>query len=257
MNSTKLVMEFKCKNCDKKYYREGAYKKHKLLCYKEEKEELDVLDKIIKNSEVENIPLRDIVMELVKSNSKLRKDVEELKRFTQTKKKKINILEWLNENYKKENSTILNYKEYISNLIITRKELELVFNLDLINGIQIILEKYIERREIEIIPFQCFDQKNNVIYVFTENNKWELLSSEDFNKIIFNISKKLLIEFGKWKEENEEQLYTDEFSTIFIQNTKKVIGGDMSLEKLQNKIHINLYKYLKKNLQNIIQYEFY
>lgn len=270
MDSTKLVPEFKCKKCDKKYYREGSYKKHMLLC-SGGNHDTPLLDSIV-NIGLDNRllktdgalvghPLQSIVIELVKSNSKLRKDIEELKRWTQTKKKKINILEWLNENSEKQISTILNYKEYISNLIITRKELEIVFNSDLINGTQTILETYIEttqseETQSETIPFKSFDQKNNTIYVFTENGKWELLSWEDFNKMIFKISKKLLTEFGKWKEENEHQLYTDEFSSIFIQNTKKVIGGDMPLEKLQNKIHLNLYKYLKKNLQNIIEYEF-
>ena len=145
----------------------------------------------------------------------------------------------------------------MSKLIITRKDLERVFNSDLIDCIGVILENYIKTEsDDKELPFQSFDQKENIIYIYSENLKWEILSKENFNNIIFSISKQLLKEFGKWKEDNEDKLYRDDFSTIFIQNTKKVIGGDIPLEKQQNKIHKNFYKYLKKNLQNTIEYEF-
>ena len=58
------------------------------------------------------------------------------------------------------------------------------------------------------------------------------------------------------QDKNEHKLYTDDFSVIYIQNTKKVIGGDIPLEKLRAQIYRNLYKYLKLNLQNTIEYEF-
>jgi len=273
------VHEIRCKNCDKKYYRQTAYDKHIIWCGVEPlldninninnindindielKNELGEIKKSLpsqKNNRVlKSLPLEEIVLELVRSNIKLKKDIDELKRWVQTKKRKINILEWINEKMQSNPTQIpeKNYKEYISDIVITRKDLEIVFKSDLINGIQEILEKHFSSSEI--LPFKSFDQKDNTIYVYTENSKWELLLTEDFNKRIFQISKQLLTEFQKWKEENEYQLYTDNFSTICIQNMKKVIGGDVSLDKQQSKIHRNLYKYLKKNLQNTIEYEF-
>ena len=254
------IHDFRCKKCDKKYYRQTAYDKHIIWCSNNDSP-TPLLNSIIEKNEQKKIvtstlnglPLQEIVVELINCNIKLRKDVEELKKWVQTKKRKINILEWLNEN-PGSNPIQTNYKDYMVNLIVSRKDLEIVFNTDLITGVQDILEKYFS--ENDMAPFQSFDQKDNLIYAYTENSKWELLLNDDFNKMIFKITKQFLTEFQRWKEENEDKLYTDHFSTIVIQNTKKVIGGNISLEKQQDKIHRNLYKYFKKNLQNTIEYEF-
>ena len=205
--------------------------------------------------------MEKIIIELIKSNNQLKKDVNELKKWAQVKKKKMNILEWLNDSLSKNQDylPLENYKEYISDIIITRKYLIQVFNSDLISGIQEILENYIKEKSLlsnTPSPFQSFNQKDNIIYVYTENSKWEVLSKDNFNKMIFPISKLILIEFNNWKEENKNKLYTEDFSTVVIQNTKKVIGGDIPLEKQQSKIYKNLYTYLKNDLQKTIEYEF-
>jgi len=272
MSSVSIVPLLKCKNCNKKYYREAAYNKHKLLCIEGESNETPLLNSINNNGSdikfedliskrISSQNLEKIVIELIKSNNQLKNDVNELKKWVQVKKKKINILEWLNDTLSKtdEYLPIENYKEYLSNIVITRKHLECIFNSDLTIAIQEIIENYIKEKSLlskRCVPFQSFNQKDNTIYIYTENSKWKILSRETFNKIIFPISQKILEEFSKWKQENEDKLYTDDFSTIVIQNQKKVIGGDISFEKLQDKMYKNLYKYLKKNLQNITEFEF-
>tara|TARA_A100001388_G_C28767594_1_gene501719 strand:+ start:972 stop:1700 length:729 start_codon:yes stop_codon:yes gene_type:complete len=196
--------------------------------------------------------LTQIVTELIKSNNKLRSEVAELKRWVQVKKRKIVIVDWLNENYQINE----NYKEFVNKIVVTSNLLEIIFQTNLIEGIQRIFEEYMSKMEDQKIPFKSFDQKSNTIYVYNEESKWEVLSSEDFNNIVSILSKKILVEFKIWQDKNQHQLYTDDFSVIYIQNTKKIIGGDIPLEKLRRQIHINLYKYLKMNLQNTIEYEF-
>ena len=196
--------------------------------------------------------LSEIVIELIKTNNKLRSDVKELKRWVQVKKKKIVVIDWLNENLKPN----IDYKKFISELIITRKHLEYIFKTNYVEGIQEILQNHISNYEENNIPFKSFDQKDNTVYVYNTNQKWELLSPTDFNTVISTISKGILAEFKKWQDENEHQLYTEDFSVTYIQNVKKVMGGDIPIEKLRNKIHKNLYKLLKLNLQSTIQYEF-
>ena len=52
-------------------------------------------------------------------------------------------------------------------------------------------------------------------------------------------------------------LYTEEQTSIkYLEYVKKVMGGNMTIEKIQKSIHKKLYNYLKKNLQNIVEYEF-
>ena len=209
-------------------------------------------DKGYDNHPYSSRQLTQIVTELIKSNNKLRNEVAELKRWVQVKKRKIVIVDWLNENYQINQ----NYKEFVNNIVVTPNLLEIIFQTNLIEGIQRIFEEYMNKMEHQKIPLKSFDQKNNTIYVYNEKSKWEVLSSEDFNNIVSILSKKILVEFKIWQDKNEHQLYTDDFSVIYIQNTKKVIGGDIPLEKLRAQIYRNLYKYLKLNLQNTIEYEF-
>jgi len=196
--------------------------------------------------------LSQIVIELIKTNNKLRKDVKELKRWVQVKKKKIVVVDWLNENLKPN----MDYKKFISELFLTRKHLEYIFKTNYVEGIQEILQNHISNYEDNNIPFKSFDQKDDTIYVYNTNQKWELLSPTDFNMVVSTISKGILSEFKKWQDENEHQLYTEDFSITYILNVKKVMGGDNPIEKLRSKIHKNLYKDLKLNLQNTIQYDF-
>jgi len=210
--------------------------------------------------------LTQISIELIKSNNKLRKDVKELKRWVQIKKRKIIVIDWLNENMKPNQD----YNNFITDIIINRNHLEYIFKTNYVDGIQEIIQNYISNYEEKNIPFKSFDQKDDTIYVYhnkenidatkdtsvNDKGKWELLSPTVFNSMISIISKGILTEFKKWQDENEHQLYTEDFSVIYIQNVKKVMGGDVPLEKLRNKIHKNLYKHLKLNLQNTIQYEF-
>ena len=246
------IQGLKCKICNKEYHRQSAYDKHKLLCIGGDAcgGDSQTPQATLNCGELGDLSLRDIVLELVKSNNKLRKDVEELKRWVQTKKKKVIIVDWLNENCK----LTENYKQFISKLCITRKHLDIIFESNITDGIQEILQNCMN--DLNISPFKSFDQKDNTIYVYNEESKWEQLSSTEFNNIISTITKSILAEFKSWQDENEHQLYTDDFSTIYIQNVKKVMGGDISIDKQRIKIHRNLYKYLKMNLQNTIEYEF-
>ena len=137
------------------------------------------------------------------------------------------------------------------------EDLDTIFKSNFINGIDDLLQKNIQRlRENDIdIPLKSFDQKDNTIYVF-KDEKWQILSKEDLNELFSLISKELMSLFKLWQDENEYRLYTDDFSVIYINNVKKIMGGNETLDKQKKLVHRNLYKYLKVNLQNVIQYEF-
>ena len=241
---------FNCTFCNKVYTKEQPYNKHKLICEILRKSGENNFDQNYKNLGIQNLSL--LVIELVKSNDKLQKDILELKNWVQIKKEKVRVIDWLNENY------ILNqnFSEFLSHIEISSSDLKIIFNSNFINGASEILQNIINQHKTSgfDLPLKSFDQKDNLIYVFKE--KWEILSQEDFEKIFDFISKGILREFKKWQEENNYQLYAEDFSSVYIDNLKKIMGGGDSLDKQKKIIHKNLYKYLKINLQKIIKYEF-
>jgi hypothetical protein len=242
----KVNCPLKCANCGKEYNRGSCYDKHKLLCW--DPSMTPIIDDKIKDAtmteaiELCKTPSQLIktVEELIKSNNQLKSEVAELKKWTQNEKKKFAPLDWLNKNCQPNQS----YINYMDELVITRKDLETVFRSNLVNGIYEIIQSYINKLENNKYPLKAFKQKENKIYGYNEEDKWELIASTNFEPIILNISKNIINEFKKWQDENESRLYTEEFSTIYLENVKKVMGGSMSMEKTQKSIYKKLYKYL-------------
>ena len=255
----KTSCPLKCINCGKEYNRQSSYDKHKLLCC-DDSNPPNIVNKlkdatISEAIELNRTPstLQQTIEELIKSNNQLKTEICELKKWAQIQKRKIVIIDWLNKNC----APNQDYKEYINQIVITRTDLETVFKTNLVDGIQEILQNYIENTDEKECPIKSFDKKENKIYGYNEHSQWELISSTNFDKIILPISKKIINEFKKWQDENESNLYTEEqTSTKYLEYVKKVMGGNMTIEKIQKSIHKKLYNYLKKNLQNIVEYEF-
>ena len=260
--SINTTIILKCVNCNKNYKSKLRLDKHKLLCCNKEGEPFPIENKLqsegLSMNEVIEIckepsMLMQSVEALIKSNNKLRMEVEELKKCNkQYQNKKIVVIEWLNKNYKPH----LNYRKFMNNLVISRPQLEIIFNSNFILGIEEILQEYLGEFVEKNIPFKSFTQKSNIIYAYTEDNKWEKLAPEVFNDLLLKISKNLITEFIKWQTENEDKLYNDDFSKIYLENNKKVLGGNTDIEKSQRQIYKNFYQYLKKDFQSIVQYDF-
>ena len=80
--------------------------------------------------------------------------------------------------------------------------------------------------------------------------KYSVSTSTEGRKVSF------LTEFIKWQKENTDKIYEDEFSNKYAVNFQKILGGNNTQEYNNSRIKKELYKYLKMNLKNIIEYEF-
>ena len=243
-NNMDLVDNLKCCFCQKVYINNTSFEKHKLLCQIKH-------DKYDEEKKIDTKNLTHLVCYLLKSNIKLENELNDLKKWVQTKKKKFAVLDWLNETY----FPSKDIDKWIKSIDVKRNHLEYLFKNSYTEGILNIMKEYLPLSEENYLPLKSFDQKDNTIFIY-KNDKWIVLEYLEFEKIIQLISKKIIYEFKKWQDENEDKLYTDDFSVIYIQNVKKIMGGNHTVEQQNNIIHKQLYKLLKMNLKNIIQYEF-
>ena len=255
----KSDLQLTCSNCNKKYNSQIACTNHKLLCCNNlnaPNTPLPIVNKLQDLSgsmaiEACRSPsiLLQTVEALVKSNNILKIEIAELKKQSQIEKRKIPIIDLLNKNF----IPTEDYMKFLT-VEISSENLEIIFTHGLIIGIQEILQNQICSIE-DNCPLQAFEQKNNKIYGYNENQKWEQISLENFDKIILKLRKNIVDEFKKWQDEHESELYSDDFSTLYLDNVKKVMGPNLSQEGIHKKIYKNLYDYLKKNLTNVIEYE--
>jgi hypothetical protein len=240
-----------CHFCSKKFTRKIYYDRHilvcELLCKTSKERSLDA-------EETEDIPtirkLYNIIMEMSIKYKKLEEKVDELSKYVDTKKKKINIIEWLNITYK----TGVPFQEWMNRIKVERKHLDYIFDKDYVYGAVELLSEFIERGGCGIL---CFEQKENIFYIFDgADNKWTEMSYSHFDKMIDFISKQFLHEFVLWQNENKHRMEDDNYSIVYMKNIKKINGGNNTTsEQLYRKIYRELYKEIKKNINNINQYE--
>ena len=140
--------------CLKTYTRKSSFIRHTLLCEilhqsKREKE--------CDSQENTNIPTHHqlflIVQELVLKNKQLETKVAELQKWADKKKKKINVIQWLETNVLPQQT----YTHIISSLIVTREDLKMLMsNSSALPMIMEILRKTFSQQQQHQLPIYSF-----------------------------------------------------------------------------------------------------
>ena len=253
---------YNCKYCNRTYKLKPNYDKHYLFCDTLNKTSTSICKTTKENNNADYVPsMRDmftLILELTAKNSQLEQKVEELSKWTESKKKKLNVLDWLNEKYTKN----IKYTEWLAGINITRSHLEAVFKSDMVTGCYEILQSLMSLHMTEdisneqITPIKAFDQKENILFIYNDENKWEILSQPMFANLMNILSKNILTEFLKWQTENKSKMRQDDFSYTYARNVQKIMGGNLTQEQIHMRVKKELYNYLKMNLRNVVEYEF-
>ncbi len=232
-----------CPYCYKKFGRISALQNHSAFCAiihqgkyaaQNSEQELDVP------------PVRDmyiVLQKLVMENEKLRKKVDELEKLAQRERKKMSLIDWLNDNKQPEET----FSQWVNGIIVTEKDFQYILHNNCINGIMEIIKKNINE---DINPICGFDQKLRTLFIYT--NSWRIIENDEFYRFIDSIVRKLGKQFDMWMNKNSAELRkNDEKIHLY---TKKLYSAD--IEDISKKLQLRLYNHIKYNLRNIIDYEF-
>lgn len=243
-------MKNECCFCSKKFTRKSYYDKHVLICEIINKTSKQRKLEIEEYEETPNISkLYEIIIELSDKYNKLKNKVDKLSNFIYIKKN-INIIQLLNNTYK----SCEPFEKWIYNIKVERKHLEYIFNYDFVYASLQLFKEFFDNINKDNIPIRSYEQKDNVLYIYSINNSWCEMTQIQFDKIIDFISKQFLHEFVLWQNENKHLMYDDNYAITYMKNVKKINGGNYTTEQLYNKIHKELYKNIKSNI-NIIHYD--
>ena len=254
-----MSIKYTCRNCERTYARKIFYEKHILLC---DLNNLNKKDKETRLQELDDTPcirtLYEMVLELAKQNNDLKKQLDNINKFINIKKKSISIIDWLNNNFNNSdnnNNKFLDFNVFINDICkhITDKHLEYIFKLNYINGIKTILDEIFNKYDFDSIPIKAFDQKYNQLFIYLDNN-WCQMLNDNIQMFINIISKKIMSLFIKWQNKNIDRLSDDEFSIEYTKNVQKIMSGNLSNCEILYKFKNKLYKYFKVNIKNIIEY---
>jgi hypothetical protein len=255
-----------CVHCGKGYKNRTNMNKHLVLCElvhkSKRKKQL-----LIEEEEDNNLPsqkqMYKMLLELAFKYNTLEEKMELAMKWIDKKKKKINVVEWLQTNLKPD----CIFDNLSDKVIIINSDIEFLFNNSFIDTLNEAFSRVLYTSdksddESNIVPLFAFVQKANVIYTYNTNESsvepiWVELSKVKLiyflNKIHFKFVKKL----SEWKKTNQALIDESESSLDLYNKTLiKLMGIDFKQESLLSKIRTNMYNKMKTDMKALIEYEF-
>ena len=209
-NEIAAVKKFSC-NCGKIYKHMSTLCAHKQKCLQKE-------NKILDASSNEVVVLTNLVLELVKSNGDLQKQVLEVCKngtnnnnsinnsVNNSHNKTFNLQFFLNETCK----DAMNIMDFVDSIKIQLSDIESIGELGFVNGMSKLIIKNLNALAENMRPVHCNDPKRDSLYV-KDANVWEKEDSDNkkIKKAIKYISHKNICAIPEWKAKYPDCIYSD------------------------------------------------
>jgi hypothetical protein len=208
----------KCKNqyiclCGNKYKHRQSLFNHKLKCQFTANSVTNECTVLTTTNQNTIQPTNELLMELLKQNNELQKQIIEMAREPKTVNNnntnniQLNINQFLNENCK----NALNFSDFIENIQVTDDDLENNVKLGFVNGMTKVIVEHLKQLAISDRPIHCTDVKRETIYV-KEENQWDKENSTKvIQRGIQDITCKNMQQLCQWREENPS--YADDIDS--------------------------------------------
>lgn len=242
-----------CVHCGKSYVKKTSLDKHIIIC--------ELLNNSKSSTVVENeedVPsqkkMYQILLELGSKFNKLEEKVDELNKWVVKKKKKINVIEWLNTNITPE----IKFDSLIEKIIIVQEDVKYLFDNSFADTLNHIFSRNIYNLSESEFPIFAFIQKTNIFYIYeNEAAGWMELNREKIVKFLNRVHMKLLRVFSEYKKANADKLRDDEsFSLLCDRTSVKMMNVDFRQESILGKIKGNMYSRMKTDMKALVEYEF-
>tara|TARA_B100000795_G_scaffold173750_1_gene131077 strand:+ start:10584 stop:11204 length:621 start_codon:yes stop_codon:yes gene_type:complete len=196
-----------------------------------------------KNDEFDIVPSQNKIYKMVKQliyeNEQLKEKVKRLENKVFQKKKKINIIEWLNKQGNNVNNNIYkNYETFLKNIKL-KDSLQHIFHNSYINGYFSII-KHLLKENILL----CFQQKRQIYYY---NESWYAFKVSDLKNFTSKIQRNLICELFEKKEEISNEK--------FIDVTSNILGGGGEERDFKNvKLYKKIWEYISEDVEKHLEY---
>ena len=216
-NILKNPKTFKC-NCGKIYRHSSTLCSHRKKCNINDNENnyLHYDNDEDTNIQInENKFLQDLILEMVKSNSELQKNIIEMSKQIQpinntnntnninniNNSKSFNLNFFLNETCK----NAMNIMDFANSIQLNLTDLEKIVELGYVEGISKIIIDNLKLLDVTERPVHCSDFKRDVLYV-KDDDKWEKENENNtkIKKLINSVTNKNISLIPEWKQKNPE-----------------------------------------------------
>ncbi len=206
---------FECE-CGKQFSHNPSLSRHKKKCVFINSTENQNI--ILDSYANETVVLTNLVLELVKSNGDLQKQMLEVCKNSTTNNtnisnsnnnsnnKTFNLQLFLNETCK----DAMNIMDFVDSIKIQLADIESIGELGFVNGMSKLIIKNLKALDENMRPVHCSDPKRESLYV-KDSNVWEKEDSENkkIKKAIKYISHKNICAIPEWKAKYPDCVYSD------------------------------------------------
>ena len=258
-----------CTNCGKGYKKRENLTKHLVLCdllnsrkrTKEEEEE----DEIELPSSKK---MFHMLLELGKKYTKLEEQMSEITKWVSKKKKKINVIEWLNSNVvcKMDFSDFMDNCEWFT---IEETDIENIIKNTFFETMNHIFLRtlFVMKDECNSVPIFAFSQKVNTLYAFhslvkddneiEDSNGWKEITREILIRWFNRLHIHFLKGFSCWKKERTEKCgNNDAFEINCDKSLIKLMSVDFNVESTFTKMKSIVFNGFKTDMKALVEYEF-
>ena len=233
-----------CPHCGKKFKTKPALTKHIILCQLDKNE--------VKNSVVPTQKeMWVIIQKLYKENQTQKRKIENLEKIVNKDVKKLNMVDWLNQNDKG-----IDIDSWLkTNIIVTMEDLNTIFMTDYTRGLSNILSNNIIN--CENTPFRAFSHKIKQLYIY-QKNKWKKSTKSDIMKIFDRISLNILKKSKDYDKSLSKQEKFGPDNMQYLKNCDKIMVVDTKKkERHYRYIESSIIGLIKTNLNDMAKFKFY
>jgi hypothetical protein len=247
-----------CIHCGKSYVKRANLDNHVIICELLHNRRNTSL--VIEDDE-EPLPSQrkmfHMLIELGQKYNKLEEKVEELNKWVVKKKKKINILEWLNDN----NTPNVLFDSIIDKIVVNEDDIKNLFESPFNDVLNDIFSRTIYNFNENENPMFAFVQKTNVFYIYEliDNNKkmWVELSKEKLIKFLNKVHTKILKAFCDFKNERIQEIRASDNYSIKCDKTMiKIMSVEFKQESILSKVRSMMFAKMKTDMKALIEFEF-
>jgi hypothetical protein len=257
MDTPEKTNKFCCSICNKTYTKLSSLKNHTIICEFSLKTERE---KKIENEEQDDMPdhaqLVKIVMDLTQKCHKLESQVEQMKKWVDRKKKKINVIQWLNTN----TNASFSFSEFVNMYLeLDERHLMNIMEKTLFEFIYFVYDTNMSKSDI-VYPIKSFTEKNNYIYVCDKledgTSMWKPLELDHFKLLLKKIQNKMITLFLEWKTSNSDKMNDRRMEDKYNKGIVKLMNISFNQDATMSRMKTDLYNYVKTDLKSVIEYDF-
>ena len=241
-----------CVHCGKGYIQRVNLNKHLIGCelLQRSKTRLVVED-------ADELPsqkkLYQMLIEMGEKYNRLESKVDEMNKWVTKKKKKINVIDWLNSNIVPN----LTFDAVIHTIIVSDNDTNIIIENNFSEILNVLFSRTIYNFKENESPILAFVQKPNVFYIYNTEHVWVELTSELLRKFLNKIHTKIAKGFYDWRNNPDNKNKTDDkFRAMCDKTLLKLMNVEFTNDNTLSKTKSAMYSRMKTDMKTLIEYEF-